>query len=102
MPANFEHHLQDVVVTATGSANVVALVSARSSASAGAQPVGLCLSVAEWLQRALPAPDFLMGEWLSSTSRAMLVAPTGLGKTNLCMALAFAIDRKSNSLTSSH
>src|SRR3546814_4582789 len=35
--------------------------------------------------------DFLMGEGLSSTSRAMLVAPTGLGKTNLCMALAFAM-----------
>ena len=29
--------------------------------------------------------------WLSTTSRAVLTAPTGLGKTNFAMALAFAI-----------
>jgi hypothetical protein len=49
------------------------------------------LTVAAWLARTIPAPDFLMGEWLSTTSRGLLVSPTGLGKTNFCLALAFAM-----------
>jgi hypothetical protein len=45
------------------------------------------LSIAEWLSRDLPAPDFILGNWLSTTTRALLVAPTGLGKTNFALAL---------------
>jgi RecA-family ATPase len=50
-----------------------------------------CLSLDYWLSREIAPPNFLMGEWLTTTSRAMLVAATGLGKTNLCMALGFAM-----------
>lgn len=46
------------------------------------------LTIEEWLARDLPEPDFIMGNWLSTTTRALLVGPTGLGKTNLGLALA--------------
>jgi hypothetical protein len=46
------------------------------------------LSIDQWLSRDLQPPDFLMGHWLSTTSRALLVGATGLGKTNLAMAMA--------------
>jgi hypothetical protein len=46
------------------------------------------LTIEEWLARDLPAPDFIMGSWLSTTTRGLLVGPTGLGKTNLALALA--------------
>jgi hypothetical protein len=51
----------------------------------------LCFTVSAWLARDLPKPDFLMGEWVSTTSRGLLVSDTGLGKTNFCLALAFAM-----------
>jgi RecA-family ATPase len=57
----------------------------------GATTEAPCLTVAAWLARDIPPPDFLMGEWVSTTSRVMIVSATGLGKTNLCLALAFAI-----------
>ncbi len=49
------------------------------------------LTIAEWLSRDLPEPDFIMGDWLSTTSRALLVAPTGLGKTNLALGLGLHV-----------
>jgi hypothetical protein len=49
------------------------------------------LTIEEWLARDLPAPDFIMGSWLSTTTRGLLVGPTGLGKTNLALALALHI-----------
>jgi hypothetical protein len=49
------------------------------------------LTIEEWLARDLPAPDFIMGSWLSTTTRGLLVGPTGLGKTNLALALALYI-----------
>src|SRR4029077_4373408 len=36
-------------------------------------------------------PDFLLGELLSTTSRGLLIGPTGLGKTMFALAVAFAI-----------
>jgi hypothetical protein len=45
------------------------------------------LTIAEWLARDLETPDCLLGDWLTTTSRVLLVAPTGLGKTNFAMAL---------------
>jgi hypothetical protein len=59
--------------------------------AAGEPPDELCLAAADWLARDIPTPDFLCGEWLSTTSRIMLVAPTGLGKTNLCLVIAASI-----------
>src|SRR5205814_3399429 len=41
--------------------------------------------------RKIPEPDFLLGEVFSTTSRTLLSAPTGLGKTMLCMAIALAM-----------
>ncbi len=49
------------------------------------------LTIAEWRARDLPDPDFVSGYWFTTTSRAMLVAPTGLGKTNFAMALAMSM-----------
>ena len=49
------------------------------------------LTIEEWLARKLPEPDFIMGNWLTTTTRGLLVGPTGLGKTNFALALALAI-----------
>jgi hypothetical protein len=49
------------------------------------------LSLDHWLSRDLEPPDFLLGQVLSTTTRMMVVGPTGLGKTNICLAQAAAI-----------
>jgi hypothetical protein len=41
----------------------------------------------EWEHRKLPPADCLMGHWLTTTTRCLLTADTGLGKTNLAIAL---------------
>jgi hypothetical protein len=46
------------------------------------------LTIDEWLDRELPPPDRLLGEWLTTTSRVYISADTGLGKTSLTMAIA--------------
>ncbi len=55
----------------------------RSGLAGGAGPP---LAVDEWLKRDLPVPDFLIGSWFTTTSRLILNAPTGLGKTNFMLA----------------
>jgi hypothetical protein len=45
-------------------------------------------SVYGWLAREIPEPEFLLGEVLSNTTRGMLVADTGVGKTNFVLELA--------------
>lgn len=57
----------------------------------GATDAAPCLSLAAWLARDIPPPDFLFGQWLSTTTRALLIAPTGLGKTNFAIAMAAAM-----------
>jgi hypothetical protein len=54
-------------------------------------PEDLCLSLRQWVEREIRPDDYLLGELLSTTSRAMLVSPTGLGKTNFSMALGLSI-----------
>jgi hypothetical protein len=55
-------------------------------------PVGTeLLSLASWLTRDIPEPDFLLGELLSTTCRVELIGPTGLGKTNLLMTAGMAV-----------
>lgn len=49
------------------------------------------LSLSNWLSRDLPEPDFLLGEVLSTTTKAMLVGPSGLGKTMLALGMAMSI-----------
>jgi hypothetical protein len=45
------------------------------------------LTLNDWRNRDLPAPDFIMGHWLTTTTRGLLTAATGLGKTNFGLAL---------------
>jgi AAA domain len=45
------------------------------------------LTLDQWRQRDLPPPDFLMAEVFSTTSRTLLAAATGLGKTNVALAI---------------
>ena len=57
-----------------------------------AKPAGppmdeLPLTVEQWRARDLPEPDFICGKWLSTTSRVLMSAPTGLGKSNLVIAM---------------
>jgi len=47
----------------------------------------ISLTIEEWLSRQLPPLDPLIGNMLSTTTRALLSAPTGIGKTNFGMAL---------------
>src|SRR5712671_3407536 len=54
-------------------------------------PADLCLRLQQWFERIVMPDDHLMGEVFSTTSRMLLVATTGLGKTNFCLALAVAI-----------
>lgn len=46
------------------------------------------LTAAEWRERELPPPDFVLGHVLTTTTRMLLSAATGLGKSNLALALA--------------
>ncbi|OKO75122.1 hypothetical protein AC629_34355 [Bradyrhizobium sp. NAS80.1] len=45
------------------------------------------LTLEEWRHRDLPTPDYLLGEVLSTTSRGVMSAPTGLGKSNAAIAI---------------
>jgi hypothetical protein len=47
-------------------------------------------TLAEWLKRELPKPDYLLGNLLSTTSRILAYAPTGIGKTMFAMGLSMA------------
>ena len=49
------------------------------------------LSISEWLNADLPEPDHILGWWLTTTSRVLLVADTGLGKTNFAMQVGMNI-----------
>lgn len=56
------------------------------------EPIVLpCMRAADWLNRDLPSPDFLLGDWLSTTTRALLTAATGIGKTMFSLDLAVAV-----------
>jgi len=59
----------------------------NAESSGGRQP----LLLNEWLTRDLPEPDFLLGEFLSTTTRAIIVGPTGLGKTMFGLAVSISI-----------
>jgi hypothetical protein len=49
------------------------------------------LTLDEWRARDLPDPDFIMGHWLTTTTRALMTAATGLGKTNFGLALGMRV-----------
>src|SRR5262249_38711994 len=45
----------------------------------------------DWLVRELPEPDFVLGHWLTTTTRALLWAATGIGKTLFGVALGIRV-----------
>ncbi|WP_038976473.1 AAA family ATPase [Bradyrhizobium japonicum] len=49
------------------------------------------LTLDDWRDRDLAEPDFIMGHWLTTTSRVLLTAATGLGKTNFGLALGMRV-----------
>ncbi len=49
------------------------------------------LTLDDWRKRDLPEPDFILGHWLTTTSRVLITAATGLGKTNYGLALGLRI-----------
>jgi hypothetical protein len=48
------------------------------------------LTITEWRARNLPDPDYLIGKWMTTTSRILQIAPTGIGKTTLMLHLGMA------------
>jgi len=50
-------------------------------------PGNLILIAKQWEERDLPPPDYICGEVLSTTSRTLMSADTGLGKSLLAIAL---------------
>jgi hypothetical protein len=56
------------------------------------------LTLDQWRSRDLAEPDFIMGHWLTTTSRVLLTAATGLGKTNFGLALGMRIAAKADFL----
>jgi hypothetical protein len=60
---------------------------ARKRAGQGVDFSKVPLGVEEWLARDLPEPDRLMGDLLTTTTRALIAANTGIGKTNFTLTL---------------
>lgn len=58
-----------------------------------AVPDDLILTPAAWMARNLPPPDYLMGELFSTTSRVLISADTGLGKSMAALGLAMAMSQ---------
>lgn len=58
----------------------------------------LLISVGAWLEREIPEPDYLMGGWLHSSSRALIAAETGIGKSHLALGLGAAVATGTNFL----
>jgi hypothetical protein len=63
----------------------------QQSGQTGANRCQPLLSLDDWLAAEIAPPDFVMGEVFHTESRAFLIGPTGLGKTNFSMALATAM-----------
>jgi RecA-family ATPase len=46
----------------------------------------------QWMTRKIEPKDLLLGDFISTTARILITGPTGLGKTMLGLALAFAVE----------
>jgi hypothetical protein len=79
-----DHHLQDQDHIPHATDNQTGTSDSNSRVSGA-------LSVEQWLARDLPRPDFILGEWLTTTSPSIMYAPTGIGKTMLALAMAMAM-----------
>jgi AAA domain len=95
-------------VTPEEEAKKAAFLAARRAADQqDAKPNGqappvdltkLCLTPSQWKARDIPTQDRLLGDLLSTTTRSMLSADTGLGKTMLGLAFNFAMRLKADFL----
>jgi AAA domain len=65
----------------------------RAKKQAAPQPTldNAFLALVDWLGRDLPPADPLLGHWLTTTSRVLLTAPTGLGKSMLAIPLGMHV-----------
>jgi len=79
----------NIAAAAEISGNVVQFVRPDEESQERKKPRA-ALSVKEWIERALPEPAFCLGWWLTTTTRALVYAPTGIGKSLLAVAIAFA------------
>jgi hypothetical protein len=72
---------------------IMAQAKARGQKPAPPQPSldKAILPLADWLARDLPPVDPLLGHWLTTTSRVLLPAPTGLGKSMFAIALGMRV-----------
>ena len=78
-------------IKAGGNAEMLNRIVERTAIwTPGQQPAAalLILRLEDWLTRELPDPDCLLGSWLTTTTRGIINAPTGLGKTMLGIGLA--------------
>jgi hypothetical protein len=50
-------------------------------------PANLVLTLDQWAARDLPQPDYLLGEMFSTTTRMLLAADTGIGKSRFSIAM---------------
>jgi hypothetical protein len=73
-----------------------ARASTTAAADAGSANTGTAaptvpVTLNEWLSRDLPEPDRLLGQWLTTTTRAIFNAPTGAGKSMFANALGMSV-----------
>ena len=56
---------------------------------------GIARTLDDWLELEIPKRTYLLGSVFTTTTRALLSAETGLGKTHQGFAIGFAIADKS-------
>jgi RecA-family ATPase len=82
-----------MTTTSSPPDEIMAKAKARGQKPAPPQPSldKAILPLVDWLERDLPPADPLLGHWLTTTSRVLMQAPTGLGKSMFGIALAMRV-----------
>jgi hypothetical protein len=65
--------------------------TAWSNGNDSHEPAPAIVRLDDWLKRDLPKPDFILGNWLTTTSRVLFPAPTGIGKSMFWVGLGMAM-----------
>jgi hypothetical protein len=63
----------------------------KAKANGAHKPTCSVPNLETWAAREITPDDLLLGDFISTTSRILITGPTGLGKTMLGIAMAFAI-----------
>jgi len=82
--------ISDWIEAGVTQSDLETLVETTESFTPNPDPFVILLSGANWLTRDIPEPDFIFGELLSTTTRAELIGPTGIGKSNFLLAMGMA------------